>query len=73
MTATTRSRTKVNVGQAVNTQTGLDTVSKGSVVVMGLVSATIGLWATACFIGAMITGGGPLQLAQSWFSAITGF
>ncbi|MBU0486073.1 MAG: hypothetical protein KKB30_16330 [Proteobacteria bacterium] len=72
MTATTRTRTKVNVGQAVNTQTGLDTVSKSSIVVMGIVSTSIGLWATACIIGAMFTSGGPLQLAQSYFSAITG-
>ena len=70
MTATTR--TKVNVGQKVNTETGLDTVSKGSIVVMGIVSTTIGLWATACFVGAMFTSGGPLQLAQNYFSAVIG-
>ncbi|MBU0485777.1 MAG: hypothetical protein KKB30_14840 [Proteobacteria bacterium] len=72
MNSTTKIKTKVNADQAINTQTGLDTVSTGSIVVMGVVSAVIGLWAVACFVGVMVSGGGPLELAQSWFSAITG-
>ena len=64
-TTTTKTKTKINAGQAENTQAGLDTVSKGSIVVMGIVSSVIGFWALACFVGAMVTGGGPLELAQS--------
>ena len=68
----TTTMTKTQTRTSVQTQTGLDSISKGSVAVMGGISALIGLWAAACFVGAMISGGGPLSLAQSWFSAITG-
>lgn len=68
MTTLTRTQTRTST----QTQTGLDSISKGSIAVMGGTSALIGLWSVACFVGAMISGSGPLGLAGSWFSAITG-
>lgn len=68
MTTQTRTQTRTRA----QTQTGLDSISTGSVAAMGGVSALIGLWAAACFVGAMMSGGGPLALAKGWFSAITG-
>lgn len=67
MTTLTRTQTRTRT----QTQTGLDSISKGSVAAMGGVSALIGLWATACFVGAMVSGG-PLSLIKGFVSAITG-
>jgi hypothetical protein len=36
------------------------------------VPVSVGLWAAAWFVGAMITGGGPLALVTGWFQAVTG-
>jgi hypothetical protein len=54
------------------TQTGLDTVSRAAIGVMGGISALIGLWAAACLVSALIGGGGLLNLTSSWFQAVTG-
>lgn len=67
MTTLTRAQTRTST----QAQTGLDSVSKGSVAAMAGVSALIGLWAAACFVGAMVSSG-PLSLVKGWFSAITG-
>ena len=67
MTTLTKTKTRANV----QTQTGIDSVSKGSIAAMGGVSALVGLWAVACFVGAMASSG-PLSLAKGFFSAITG-
>lgn len=69
---TTLTKTRTETQAKTDEQVGLDSLSKGSLAVMGGVSALIGLWAAACFVGALITGGGPLAMARSWFSAITG-
>jgi|APCry4251928276_1046603.scaffolds.fasta_scaffold366086_2 hypothetical protein len=66
----TKTRQKVRTGA--QTQEGLDTFAKGGVSVMGGVSALIVLWAAACFIGGLISAGGPVELAYSWFKAIAG-
>ena len=67
-TALVKTRTRANA----QTETNLDQISRGSLAVMGGLSALIGLWAVACFVGAMITGGGPLAVAASWFQAVAG-
>jgi hypothetical protein len=72
MTTLTKTRTKVQVKAGEHSQAGLDSLSQGSLAVMGGISALIGIWAAACFVGALITGGGPLAMATGWFSAITG-
>jgi hypothetical protein len=38
----------------------------------GTVSTLVGLWAVACFVGALLATGGPLALAKAWISAVTG-
>ncbi len=51
---------------------GIDETTKLSISVMGGISALVGIWAAACLITAMMGVGGPLELVQSWFSAVTG-
>jgi len=36
-------------------------------------AALIGIWGIACLVGGAIAAGGPVGLAQGWFSAISGF
>lgn len=66
-TATTKTRTRTiehaNVAQE---------VSKGTIAAMSAVPGLIGLWAAACFVGGLVSAGGPLAFAKSWFQAITG-
>ena len=66
-TTMTKTQTRTNT----QTQTGLDSISKGSLAAMGGISALIGVWAAACFIGATISGG-PFELVKNFFQAITG-
>jgi hypothetical protein len=42
------------------------------VAVFGTISTLVGLWAVACFVGALVVTGGPLALTQAWISAVTG-
>jgi len=60
----TNTRVKVNV-QA------LDTTAKVTLALFGGASLLIGLWAVACFAGALISAG-PLGLVKAYFSAVTG-
>ena len=69
-TALTKNREQVRTQET--SQTGLDTISRGTIAAMGGVSALVGIWAAACFVGALFSVGGPLELAKSWFQAITG-
>jgi len=69
---TTKKRQKVRSGEQQLARTGLDTFAKGSISVMAGLSALIGIWAVACFIGGLINIGGPVELAYGWFRAITG-
>lgn len=66
----TKKRQKVRAGE--QSLAGLDTFAKSGISVMGGVSALIGIWAAACFIGGLISAGGPVELAYGWFKAITG-
>lgn len=43
-----------------------------SVVMTLFVTGLIGLFGIACLIGGALTAGGPVELAQGWFSAISG-
>lgn len=67
----TTTMTKNQTRTSVQSQTGLDSISQNSVVAMAGVSALIGLWAAACFVGAMVSGG-PLALVKGFVSAISG-
>lgn len=54
------------------TKTAIDSVSRGSIITMGVASALVGLWAFACLVSAMIGTGSPIELIKSWFSAVSG-
>ncbi len=45
--------------------------SKVTVALFGGAAALFGLWAVACFVGAILSNG-PLGLIKGYFSAVTG-
>ena len=47
-------------------------LSKVGVGAIGITSALIGCWATACLVAGMISSGGPVNLAASFVSAVIG-
>ena len=47
-------------------------ISKGTLGAMSVVPALIGLWSAACFVSAVITSGGVVELARNWFQAVAG-
>ena len=47
-------------------------ISTGALAAFGTLSTLVGLWAVACFVGALLATGGPIALAQTWISAVTG-
>ena len=49
----------------------LDATSKETVALFGGTAALVGLWAVACFAGALMTAG-PVGLIKAYFSAVTG-
>lgn len=53
MTATIKTRSTSNV----NTAGGIDTLSRASLISMGVASGLIGLWAVACMVGAVMSNG----------------
>ena len=67
-----KTRQKVQVRTSDSARENLDAISRGSIVVMGGISALIGLWAAACFVSALFGSGGLLALTRSWLQAVTG-
>jgi alkylated DNA nucleotide flippase Atl1 len=65
--AKSRNRTSSVVQATTNMQ-----ISTGALATFGTLSTLVGLWAVACFVGAMLATGGPLALASAWISAVTG-
>ena len=61
-------QTKTQVKENVQ---ALDVVGKVTVALFGGAAALIGLWAVACFAGAVI-GSGPLGVLKGYFAAVTG-
>lgn len=66
MTTAIKSQSKATSKEAI------DSVSRGSIVTMGVASALVGIWAIACLVSAMIGSTGPIELIKSWFSATMG-
>ncbi len=66
-----KTKSNVNVSTDSSTQTGVDSVSKSSMITMGIVSGLVGIWAVACLVSAMVDGG-PIELIKSWFTAAFG-
>ena len=65
-TATNKTRTATNA--KANTSSSVD---KMTISLMGGASLLIGLWAAACFVGAVISNG-PAGVIKGFFSAVTG-
>lgn len=68
MTTTIKSQTKTTT----DSKAVIDSVSRGSIITMGVASALVGLWAIACLASAMLGSGSPLELIKGWFSAVSG-
>lgn len=45
--------------------------SRGLVIASGFAAAVVGLWAAACFVGAVMSNG-PIGIIRGWFSAVSG-
>lgn len=69
MSTTIKSQTRTER----TTKTASDSVSRGSIMTMGVASALVGLWAVACLASAMLGSGSPIELIKEWFSAVSGF
>jgi hypothetical protein len=63
---------KQSAAASVNQTLAGQEVSKNAIVGIGVISGIIGIWALACFVGGMISSGGPIALAKGWFAAVTG-
>ena len=49
----------------------IDSLSRATMITMAGISGLVGLWATACLVGAIATNG-PLGLIQGFVSALLG-
>ena len=67
--ATVNTRTQVQTGENVS---ATSEISKAGVYTIAIVSAMVGLWGFACFIGGMVASGGPLSFVGNWFKAVAG-
>jgi len=65
MTAINKTATRTTTKVSDRTSDGI------TIAMMGAGSAIIGLWAVACFVGAMVTSG-PLGMIRGYISAVTG-
>ena len=65
--AKTRKQTRVSAHAGTHEE-----VSRNTVAAMSAAPVLIGVWAAACFVGAIVSTGGPLALARTWFQAVTG-
>lgn len=62
---------KTSSAAQVNTANGIDTLSRASLISMGVASGLIGLWAAACVVGA-IASNGLGAVVSGFFSALVG-
>ena len=65
-TAINKTRTATNA--KTNTSSSADRMT---ITMMGGASALIGIWAAACFVGAVISNG-PAGIIKGFFTAVTG-
>ncbi|MDW7774100.1 MAG: hypothetical protein SCH71_14535 [Desulfobulbaceae bacterium] len=66
---TVNTRVRTRAGEKANVTTE---ISKAGIYTVGVVSALIGIWGFAAFVGGMIASGGPLSLVGNWFKAVAG-
>ena len=67
MSTTIKSQSKTTE----TSKSAVDSVSRSSIVTMGIASGLVGLWAVACLVSAMVDSG-PVELIKGWFSAVMG-
>ena len=67
MTSNIKTQSKVTE----SSNTAVDSVSRSSIITMGVASGLVGLWAVACLISAMVDSG-PIELIKNWFGAAAG-
>jgi hypothetical protein len=67
----TKSRNRSDAASIDNTLAG-QAVSKSAIYGVVAASGIIGIWALACFVGGMISSGGPIAMAKGWLTAVTG-
>lgn len=60
--------TQVKTGE--NTQ--VNTAATGTLYAFGGLGALVGIWGIACFIGGLVSAGGPLAFLKAWFTAVSG-
>lgn len=63
----TKGQTRTNADTQVQSE-----VFKGAMFVTTAASATIGLWAVACFVGGLVASGGPISMLKGFITAVTG-
>ncbi len=66
-TALNKTRTQTRTVGKVDEQ-----VYRVGIVVVGLSSLAIGVWATVALVSGMVASGGPGALVANWFRAVTG-
>jgi hypothetical protein len=62
---------KTNAIAKESSNAAIDSLSKSTMMTMAGVSGLVGLWATACMVGAIITNG-PLGVVNGFVSALLG-
>ncbi len=67
MTTTIKTQSKTTESST----TAVDSVSRSSIITMGVASGLVGLWAVACLISAMVDSG-PIEMIRNWFGAVLG-
>lgn len=67
MTATIKTHSAANT----NTSSGIDALSRASLISMGAVSGLIGIWAVACMVGALANHG-MVGMVTGFISALVG-
>ncbi len=68
---TVQARKRTSTGSTTRIENGAE-VSRAAIMALSAPSALIGVWSLACLVGGLVASGGPIGLAQSWFSAIAG-
>lgn len=62
---------KTNTIAQESSNAAIDSLSRATMMTMAGVSGLVGLWATACLVGAIVANG-PLGLIQGFVSALMG-
>jgi hypothetical protein len=66
MNAITKNQTRIKVNDQ-----ALNATDKVTVALFGGTSVLVGVWAAACFVGAILSAG-PMGVLKGYFSAVTG-